>query len=156
MTDNNFYGFTGVITHAGCLENTRKTSGKKLLKSRVHLAWLSSSFQNFGNCWPIWYWKLKFKQEILVEWNLLGGVRVEEWQGFFQVLKYVTPLTTLLIFSEIWHPMVCNLHFASRVGDNCRTFLRQLGFLHLSYLFAVLFQRSSQLFNFSGEKDALL
>ena len=29
------------------------------------------------------------------------GCRVEEWQGFFQVLKYVTPLTTLLIFSEI-------------------------------------------------------
>ena len=52
--------------------------------------------------------------------------------------------------------MVCNVHFASRVGDNCRTFLRQLGFLHLSYLFAVLFQRSPQLFNFSGEQDVLL
>ena len=52
--------------------------------------------------------------------------------------------------------MVCNLHFASRVGDNCRTFLRQLGFLHLPYLFAVLFQRSPQLFNFPGEKDELL
>ena len=65
-------------------------------------------------------------------------------------------LTTLLIFSDIWHPMVCNLYFASRVGDNCRKFLQQLGFLHLSYLFAVVFQRSSQLFNFSGEKDELL
>ena len=52
--------------------------------------------------------------------------------------------------------MVCNLYFTSRLGDNCRTFLQQLGFLHLSYLFAVVFQRSSQLFNFSGEKDAFM
>ena len=79
--------------------NGNKTSGKKILKSLVHLSWLSSSFINFrkfglfdtGSC-------QKFKQEMLVEWNLPGGGRVEEWQGFFQVLKYVTPLTTLLIF----------------------------------------------------------
>ena len=30
--------------------------------------------------------------------------------------------------------MVCNLHFASRVGDNCRKCLQQLGFLHLTCL----------------------
>ena len=69
--------------------NGNKTSGKKILKSLVHLAWLSSSFINFrkfglfdtGSC-------QKFKQEMLVEWNLPGGGRVEEWQGFFQVLEY--------------------------------------------------------------------
>ena len=38
--------------------NGNKTSGKKILKSLVHLAWLSSSFRNFGNCWSVWYWKL--------------------------------------------------------------------------------------------------
>ena len=36
----------------------------------------------------------KFKQEILVEWNLRGGGwggdTVEEWQEFFRVLEYVT------------------------------------------------------------------
>ena len=35
----------------------------------------------------------KFKQEILVEfarWKGGGGGRVEEWQGFFRVLEYVT------------------------------------------------------------------
>ena len=100
MIDNNFYGFTGVITHAGCWENTRKTSGKNLLKSRVHLAWLSSSFQNFvgiaglfdtGSCRNL---NRRFWLNGICE---VGG-REEEWQGFFQVLKYVTPLTTLLIF----------------------------------------------------------
>ena len=57
------------------------------------------------------FWKLLVYFILEVAGNLnrrfwLNGIckvggRVEEWQGFFQVLKYVTPLTTLLIFSEI-------------------------------------------------------
>ena len=83
--------------------NANKTSGKKLLKSRVHFAWLSCSFANFfeitglfdtGSC-------QKFKQEILVEWNLLGGGKGGGVAGVFLGFGICDPLTTLLIFSEI-------------------------------------------------------
>ena len=43
--DHTFYGFAGVITHAGCRENTRKAFKSQMLTDNfIFLLWLQRSF----------------------------------------------------------------------------------------------------------------
>ena len=116
---------------------------------------LIGPFFSFFRCWTLRLYFLGFLLQslflcgldVFVESLLKTDTRIKRRQWHVALVFVLTGfciynlLTLFLyaVFSETWHTMACNLYFSSRVGDNCRTFQQQLGFLHLSYLFAVVF-----------------
>ena len=78
--DHIFYGFTGVITHLGCWENTRKTCKSRAELSKVHhllYSLLAPKWQHFAFQRSISYF-LTLSNQNLCPWCNTGGESVHK------------------------------------------------------------------------------